>query len=210
MKADFEDKGIGKYATRTGETKAAVAERFIRTIKDRLYRWFSEKNSTRWLEVVPQIVNALNETPNTATGIAPNEFTPKMTQRVWDRLYASHKILGTAEQGTRYKEGDAVRLAKPKRTFDKGYWPRFTDEIFIVKRAVKAKPNFYLLKDHKGEEIFGRVYEPELAKTRIDEETTYGVEEILGKRKRKGQKQLLVKFVGYKDPEWINEIDLLT
>jgi hypothetical protein len=101
-------------------------------------------------------------------------------------------------------------LAKPKRTFDKGYWPRFTDEIFTVKRAVKAKPNFYLLKDHKGEEIFGRVYEPELAKTRIDEETTYRVEEILEERKRKGQRQLLVKFVGYKDPEWINANDLLT
>jgi hypothetical protein len=43
----------------------------------------------------------------------------------------------------------------------------------------------------------------------MDKETTYRVEEVLEKRKRKGQTQLLVKFIGYKKPEWIKEEDIL-
>jgi hypothetical protein len=201
MRHYFALKGIKKQSSRTGDTKAAVAERFIRTIKDRIYRWFSEKNTLRWIDVVPKVIESLNNTRNIATGIIPNQFTPEMTRQVWDRLYSEHMNFGNNKiKRTRYKEGDAVRLAKAKRTFDKGYWPRFTDEIFTVKSAVKAKPNFYLLKDHEGEEIMGRVYEPELSKTRMDKETTYRVEEVLEKRKRKGQTQLLVKFIGYKKP----------
>lgn len=126
MKEYFKEKGIKQQTTRTGETKAAFAEGKIKVIKERLYRWFSEKNSTRWLETVPKIVKALNNKPNTTTGIAPNKFTPEMTREVWDRLYKDHMIIGERKNGginfnkPRYEEGDAVRLAKAKRTFDKG------------------------------------------------------------------------------------------
>jgi hypothetical protein len=126
MRDYFEEKGIKQQTTRKGETKAAFAEGKIKVIKERLYRWFSEKNSTRWLETVPKIVKALNNKPNTTTKIAPNKFTPEMTRRVWDRLYKDHMLIGKREKGNlklkkpRYEEGDAVRLAKAKRTFDKG------------------------------------------------------------------------------------------
>ena len=89
------------------------------------------------------------------------------------------------------------------------YWPRFTDEIFKIHRANKGKPTNYLLKDMKDEEILGRVYEPELSKTRLDKDTTYRIEKILGKRKRKGKEEILVKFIGYPDPEWIQQGDII-
>lgn len=54
----------------------------------------------------------------------------------------------------------------------------------------------------------GRVYEPELSKTRIDAETTYRVEKILSKRTKGGRKELLIKFIGYNEPEWIPEENL--
>ena len=66
-----------------------------------------------------------------------------------------------------------------------------------------------MLKDTKGEEILGRVYEPELSKTRIDAGTTYRIEKILGKRKKKGKEEILVKFIGYPDPEWIQQGDII-
>lgn len=55
----------------------------------------------------------------------------------------------------------------------------------------------------------GRVYEPELSKTRIDEGTTYRIEEILAKRKRRGKEEILVKFIGFPDAEWIGQEDLI-
>ena len=50
MKKYFADKFIQKYNARNTDIKAALAERCIRTIKTRLYRYFSEKNTTNWLE----------------------------------------------------------------------------------------------------------------------------------------------------------------
>ena len=84
------------------------------------------------------------------------------------------------------------------------YWPRFTDEIFKIKHVIKGKPNYYTIEDHKREPILGRLYEEELTKTRLDENTTYRIERIL----KKGRGKALVKFIGYKDPEWIETSDL--
>jgi len=213
MRKYFEEKGISKFSSNRGEQKAAVAERFIRTIKDRLYRYFSEKNTTRYIEAIPKIIEGLNNTVNTASGIAPNEVTAEMTKELWDRLYKDALLPNQSPRNTRYKAGDAVRMSKGKRTFDKryerimaiihqnifSYWPRFTDEIFKIKHVIKGKPNYYTIEDHKREPILGRLYEEELTKTRLDENTTYRIERIL----KRGRGKMLVKFIGYKDPEWI-------
>ena len=121
MRKYFAKKGISKFSSNRGEQKAAVAERFIRTIKDRLYRYFSEKNTTRYIEAVPKIIEGLNNTVNTATGIAPNEVTAEMTKKLWDRLYKDALLPNQSPKNTRYKAGDAVRMSKGKRTFDKRY-----------------------------------------------------------------------------------------
>jgi hypothetical protein len=55
----------------------------------------------------------------------------------------------------------------------------------------------------------GRVYEPELSKTRIDEDTTYRIEKILKKKKINGIEKFLVKFIGYDEPNWINTKDIV-
>lgn len=122
MRKYFEEKGITKFASNRGEQKAAVAERFIRTIKDRLYRYLSEKNTTRYIEAIPKIIHALNSTVNRATGIAPNEVTAETTKELWDRLYKD-ALLPSQEsrKNARYKTGDAVRMSKGKRIFDKRF-----------------------------------------------------------------------------------------
>ena len=48
MRQYFEDKFIMKHKSTNSDVKAALAERGIRTIKQRLYRYFSEKNTVNW------------------------------------------------------------------------------------------------------------------------------------------------------------------
>lgn len=222
MRKYFEEKGISQFFSQRGEQKAAVAERFIRTIKDRLYRYFSEKNTTRYLEAIPKIVEGLNNTVNSATGIAPNNVTPEMTKELWNRLYKDSLLPAQImPKKPRYKAGDAVRMSKGKRIFDKrsdkkitedsisqilfSYWPRYTDEIFKVKHVIKGTPNYYTLEDQTLEPILGRLYEEELSKTRLDKDTSYRIEKILEERRDR----LLVKFIGYPKPEWISRDKLL-
>jgi hypothetical protein len=87
---------------------------------------------------------------------------------------------------------------------------RSIDEIFNIDEVRRGEPaNYYLLKDHKGEKLDGRAYEPELVKTRIDANTTYRIEKIIRKRKKNGINELEVKFFGYPEHYWIKESDVV-
>lgn len=126
MKKYFKDKGIEKFAARSSDVKAAVAERFIRSLKLRLYRWISEKNSLKWAKVLPEIVNALNNTVNSATGMKPNDVNPENASILWDKLYRQYLYPEVRGKAPKYKAQDAVRLAKKKQTFEKGYLANYT------------------------------------------------------------------------------------
>ena len=64
-----------------------------------------------------------------------------------------------------FKEGDVVRIYKYKYMFDKGYKPRWTDELFVIDQVRDTRPITYSLKDMDGESITCRFYKYELQKT---------------------------------------------
>ena len=74
--------------------------------------------------------------------------------------------------------GDQVKISKTKRTFDKGYLPNFSKEIFSGQ--IPRQPPVYKLKDYDDEELDGTFYEEELQKV-IKEDDVYEVEQILKK-----------------------------
>ena len=92
----------------------------------------------------------------------------------------------------KFKIGDQVRISKIKRTFDKGYLPNFSKEIFTVNKQVPRDPPVYKLKDYDGEELKGTFYEKELQKV-IKTDDVYEVEKILKKCGRGRNVQYLVK-----------------
>ena len=108
-----------------------------------------------------------------------------------------------------FNVGDKVRIAKYKGVFEKGYLPNFTEEIFTIKYKISSQPPTYRIQDCDKEEISGVFYEPELVKV-VKTDDIYKIEKVLRKRKRKGQTELLVKWLGYPDKfnQWIKESDL--
>ncbi|KAL3113789.1 hypothetical protein niasHT_013848 [Heterodera trifolii] len=74
MKEFFAENGIKKYET-SSKKKAAVAERAIRTLKTRLYKYFSAKNTSAWVDVLPKFLAAINNSVCRATGLRPNDIT---------------------------------------------------------------------------------------------------------------------------------------
>ena len=62
---------------------------------------------------------------------------------------------------------DNVRITK-KKTFDKGYTQRWTEEVFKISKIQLSIPVTYKITDHNGEEIQGSFYEQELQKTKQD------------------------------------------
>ena len=86
----------------------------------------------------------------------------KNEREVHDSLYGS---VTPQKQKPKYNLGDYVRIAKKKGTFEKGYTPRWTEEVFKVVEILHTTPVTYKLKDLNDEEITGSFYEPELQKT---------------------------------------------
>jgi hypothetical protein len=206
----FKEKGVQKFKAEASNIKAAFAERMIRSIKQRLYKFFSEKNSTNWLTAVPQIVEAINHSVCRSTGMRPVDINENNASEIWERLYAPivRDPLGKFTiKKNKYKAGDTVRISRAKPIFEKGYLPTFSDELFKILDVSKARPPYYRLIDDKGEKIRGRFYEEELCKT--DENTTFRIEKVLKKRTRNGVKELLVKFIDYKQHYWITENDIV-
>ncbi|KAL3100269.1 hypothetical protein niasHS_000693 [Heterodera schachtii] len=86
LKEFYAEKGIQKFET-SSKKKAAVAERAIRTLKTRLYKYFSANNTSVWVDVVPKFLSAINNSVCRATGLRPNEISDANAREVWKRVY---------------------------------------------------------------------------------------------------------------------------
>ena len=64
----------------------------------------------------------------------------------------------------KFKIGDQLRISKMKRTFEKGYLPNFSKEMFTISKQIPRDPPVYKLKVLDGEELKGIFYKKELQK----------------------------------------------
>nr|CAD2190755.1 unnamed protein product [Meloidogyne enterolobii] len=191
------------------DVHASMAERANRTIKERLYRYFSEKNTLRRVEAIQKIVSGINSSVNRVTGVTPNSVTFKNSQNLFERLYK-----GTDDHikiTSKLEPGQVVRISKEKGKFEKSYLPNYTDELFLIHTTKDARtPITYRLKDFEDTLIEGIFYREELVPTQ--EDTTHRIAEILKTRTtRTGIKQYFVRWVGYKDihNSWVNDSDIV-
>jgi len=158
---DFlESKGIIWFSTYSA-IKASLAERAISTLMTRLSRVFTQQQNHHYLKVLPSIVQSYNNTIHTTTKFAPNKVNSKNQDQVWENIYGD-LIDSVKTSRKKFSVGDQVRLSVVKNTFDKGYLPRYTEEIFKISEVNDTIPVTYYVSDSKGERIKGSFYESEL------------------------------------------------
>ena len=114
--------GIQVYSTMS-ETKAAFAERTIRSLKNILYRYM-EDFGYKYIHKLPQFITTLNSRRNSSIEMRPNTVKNCDFMSI---LYS--KPLREFKKPT-FKVGDRVRISKYDLPFRKGYKPQFTREIF--------------------------------------------------------------------------------
>ncbi|KAL3093266.1 hypothetical protein niasHS_005161 [Heterodera schachtii] len=135
---------------------AGMAERANRSIKERLYRYFTERNTYTWIDVVQDIVRAINCSPNSSIGMRPADVNFKNAEALRQKLHNAAE--NVVRRQPRYRVGDRVRIEKYKHVFQKGYLPRFTNELFTVAEVhTERSPVVYRLRDDKNEIISGTV-----------------------------------------------------
>lgn len=184
---------INHYST-FSVMKAAIAERVIRTIKERVYRMFSLKGKYVWYDNIQEITQQYNQTKHSTIKRRPCDIN-KHTSLA--HVYSNIKICGKRK----YKIGDIVRISKHKTVFEKGYTPNWTTELFKISHIKITNPSTYMLEDMQGVPIKGSFYDLELQEAKHPD--VYFVEKIL---RRKGSK-VFVKWLGFDSSHnsWIDK-----
>ena len=193
---------IELYSTEN-EEKSSVVERWIRTMKEKMWKYFTDNNTYTYMDILPDLVNDYNNTRHSSIKITPVEASKKKNElTVLRNLYPDR--LKIHDIKPKFSVGDKVRISKKKKTFEKGYTTKWTEEIFTIKQIIHTFPVTYKIADLNGEVVDGTFYEPELQKT---SQQLFRMEKVIEKRKKKS----LVKWKGYSDKfnSWIDNKDIV-
>ena len=150
------DNNIEMYST-YNEGKSVVAERFIRTLKNTLYKHMTATSKNVYYNVSDGVVSKYNNTKHSTIKMKPIDVKNNK------RMYTDEHN----EKDCRFKVGDRVRISKFKNIFAKGYTPNWSKEIFIVDKINDTVPYTSNIKDLNDEEIIGSFYDKELQKNML-------------------------------------------
>ena len=129
---------------------------------------------------------------------------------IWKTMYVD-KNSKRKKSGFRLKINDQVRISYKKYVFQRDYHQKWTEEYFIITQRVrKANHNMYKLKDLTGEDIDGLFYESELQKINKNINSTFRVQKILKRRRKKSGEELYIKWMGWPDKfnSWVAAVDV--
>ena len=193
FKKSLKDNDVEMYST-NNEGKSVIAERFIRTLKNKIYKYMTSISKNVCIDKLDDIVKKYNNTYHTSIKMKPVDIK--------DNTYIGFKK-EVNDKNHKFRVGDHVRILKYKNIFVKGYMPNWSEEIFIIKKIKNTVPWTKVLNDLSGKEIIGTFDENELQKTNQKE---FRIERVLKKKDDK----LHVKWNGYNNSfnSWIDKKDI--
>ena len=118
------------------ETKATIAERVIKTIKSKMYRYFTYKQSYRYVDELQNFVDSYNNTYHRTIKMPPNEVDKADETRVWWTMYWPKHLIRTKKR------------------------------FIITGRYLRGGLPIYKIKDYHDDDIQGTFYQSELQKGR--------------------------------------------
>jgi Integrase core domain/Chromo (CHRromatin Organisation MOdifier) domain len=198
-----------RFFTVKSQFKAAVVERFNRTLKTKMWRYFTQTGNYRWIDVLPDLLTGYNAAVHSSIGIAPINVTAENEHDLWQVQEAKGPQQVTRRDVTTpYQVGDQVRVSVAKGPFAKGYLPNWSEQIYTVVQRLETilQPLQYKLQDYNNEEIKGSFYSAELQAVVPPER--YAVEKVVRTRKVNGRTQYFVKWLGYGNEfnSWTDDI----
>ena len=136
------------------EGKSVVAERFIRTLKNKIFKHMAAISKNVYFDELDDIVNKYNNTIHRTIKMKPIDVT--------DDSYAEYNE-DFNKKDPKFKIGDHVRISKYKNIFAKEYTPNWSEEVFAINKIKNTVPWTYCVSDLNGEKITGRFYEKRIA-----------------------------------------------
>lgn len=195
----FKDHGIKYFSTKNDSIKCSNVERFNRTIKSKMWKYFTHKGTRKWIDVLDDIVESYNNTIHSRINLRPVDVNDSNAYRAFQNAYGfatMRDYLKTSKKYSKFNIGDDVRIALKLNIFDKKFYPLWSDAVYKVKDIIKSFPKPYYRLQLENQEIDKRFYPEELQKVFVKE---YRVEKIIKERTKNGKKEYFIKWLGYPD-----------
>ena len=200
VKSIFKEKSINHYSVHS-QFKAATVERFNRTLRERLSKFFTKQGNKKWVNVLQSIMLSYNTSHHRSINMRPVDVVNHESELWYSQ---NHPVKSNAK----YKIDDYVRMSKEKGQFIKNFDQNWSDEIFqIIGINQNESPVMYSIKDYNDEPVQGKFYEAELQV--VDYPLVFRIQTILKTKGSEKDKQYYVKWHGYTEPSWIKATDLV-
>ena len=147
------------YSTHN-EEKSVIAERFIRTLKNKNYKYMTSISKNVYIDKLDHIVKKYNNTYHNTIKMKPIDVKSN------SYIDSSKEI---HDKNSKFETGYNVRISKYKNVFAVGYSPNWCEEVFVIKIVKNTVPWTYVINNLNGEEIVGTFYENELQRTNQNE-----------------------------------------
>ena len=192
----MKSKNITHFVTHT-EKQANYVERFIKTLKSKIFKYMVEKNSPRYIDVLPKIVESYNRTWHSGIRSEPINVNKTNEKQLWWQMYWPKEPYdpNKKKQEIKYafKIGDRVRTTFLRRPFQREYDTRWTGEIFkITRRFMRQGQPIYKLADWYNKPVKGTFYQKELQKIEVRDDDMFKVEKVIKYKGRGNKKEALV------------------
>jgi hypothetical protein len=200
------------FTSQDKQIKCAIVERVNRTLKAKMYRYFTHRGTQRYIDILQKLIDSYNSSYHRSIKMRPIDVNKSNESLVFQNLYnaKSFKDIFYKEKmkNNSFKIGDTVRLKYDlNEQFDKSYYPLWTDQIFEVDNVINRKDKLLYTLKMGGEKLARRFYPEELQKVKVDNDTIYRVEKIVKRRTVNGRKEVFVKWLNYPPSfnQWIPE-----
>ena len=132
---------------------SVVAERFIRTLKNNIFKHLTAISKNVYIDVLNDIVNKYNN-------MVHRTIKMKYIDVIGDSYVEYNE--DSNKKHPKFKAGDHVRISKYKNIFAKGYVRNWSEEVFIVNEIKNTVPWTYTISDLNREKVIVTFYEKEL------------------------------------------------
>ena len=183
--------GIQFQVCKNPDIKCSLIEGAHRTVRDKLYKYFTYKNMYRYIDILSGFVEGYNASVHSSTGMPPVNVSDSDVLAIWKRKQKKHGRVRTKTAS--YRVGH-VRISKGKAKFAKSDEKNFSTEIFRIIKVIRRTPRpVYELEDLNKKLIDVQFYEEELTSVNITKQTQFQTDKIIATWVRRGIKEHLVR-----------------
>lgn len=129
------DNNIELYFIKDDSHKLGIINRFHRTLKDKLTKYFLSTDTFKWIDAIDKIIHNYNHTVNRGIGIEPYKVNNFLEHEiiVWKRSMTD--IISSKSDD--FKVGDKVRILNKKVLFEDKMLPNYSATVFTIEKVMK-------------------------------------------------------------------------